>query len=197
MEDANGCLSDAEASVDEPIELVVNLGPDTTIHLGDQVEITAQLNFTELESFAWSPANFLDRTDSLVVLSTPLNSMRYSILVRDSLGCSAIDDILVIVERDKRVYIPNVFLPDSEGQNNLLTIFAGDEVSKVNKMQIYDRWGELLFENLNFLPNDPEFGWNGQAKGQNVTPGVYVYVIEVTYVDGETEVFAGDVTVVR
>ena len=67
----------------------------------------------------------------------------------------------------------------------------------MRSMQIYDRWGELLFENLNFLPNDEFFGWEGRAKGEDVNPGVYVYVIEVEYINGETEVFAGDVTVIR
>lgn len=197
VEDANGCLSDTEATVLDPVELSVNLGPDTTIHLGDNVLLRANLNFTGVESFVWSPVEYLDRPDSLTTLTSPLNSIRYNILVRDSVGCIARDEILVIVQKDKRVYIPNVILPASNDQNNILTVFAGNEVTLVRSMRIYDRWGELVFENLNFLPNDPSFGWSGKAKGQDVNPGVYVYTVEVEYVNGETEVFSGDVTVVR
>jgi len=197
IEDANGCLSDTEATVLDPIELLVNLGPDTTIHLGDNVLLQANLNFTEVASFVWSPLEYLDRPDSLTTLTSPLNSIRYNILVRDSMGCIARDEILVIVQKNKRVYIPNVILPASDGQNNIMTVFAGNEVTLIHSMRIYDRWGELVFENRNFLPNDPQFGWNGQVKGQDVNPGVYVYAVEVEYVNGETEIFSGDVTVVR
>jgi gliding motility-associated-like protein len=145
----------------------------------------------------WSPIEYLDHPDSLVTLSAPLLSTRYTLVVKDSAGCIARDEILITVNRDKRVYIPNIFLPDSDGKNDNFTVFGALEVAKVRSMQIYDRWGELLFENLNFLPNEPEFGWSGHAKGQAVNPGVYVYVIEVEYVNGETEIFAGDVTVIR
>jgi len=197
VEDANGCLSDAEATVPTPVELTVNLGPDTTIHLGETLLLQANLNFSEIETFVWSPIDYLARPDSLTTLTTPLNSIRYNLAVTDSAGCTVRDDIQIIVEKDKRVYIPNIFLPDSDGSNDNLTVYGAQEVLLVRSMQIYDRWGEMLFENLNFLPNDPQFGWSGQAKGQNVNPGVYVYVVEVEYVNGETEVIAGDVTVVR
>jgi len=197
VEDANGCLSDIDATVPAPVELTVNLGPDTTIHLGEVILLEANLNFSEVGSFMWSPIDYLDRPDSLTTFTAPLNSIRYNLVVTDSAGCTVRDEILVIVEKEKRVYIPNIFLPNSDGLNDNLTVYGAQEVLLVRSMQIYDRWGELLFENLNFLPNDPQFGWGGQAKGQDVSPGVYVYVVELEYVNGETEVIAGDVTVVR
>ncbi|MFN0176770.1 MAG: gliding motility-associated C-terminal domain-containing protein [Saprospiraceae bacterium] len=197
VEDSNGCFSDADATVTDPAELTVNLGPDTTIHLGDVVLLQALLNFSEVQSFVWTPAEYLDRPDSLTTLASPINTIRYNLLVIDSAGCTARDEIVIIVDKEKRLFIPNVIKPSSDGQNNIVSVFAGEEVSKVRSMRIFDRWGELLFENFNFLPNDPTFGWSGQAKGQDVSPGVYVYVVEVEYVNGETEVFSGDVTVVR
>lgn len=197
LEDANGCLSDADVSVPSPPELFVNLGPDLNIYLGDSVLLQAILNFTDIESFQWSPLEFLRTPDSLSTYSTPFNSMRYTLQATNSAGCVASDNILVVVSGDKRVYIPNIFKPSSNDLNDRITVFAGTEVRSVRSMQIYDRWGELLFENQNFLPNDPQMGWGGQAKGQDVNPGVYVYVVEVEYVNGETEVFAGDVTLVR
>ncbi|MBC7774549.1 MAG: gliding motility-associated C-terminal domain-containing protein [Phycisphaerae bacterium] len=198
VEDANGCLSDVDATVPIPIELSVNLGPDTTIHLGEAILLQPVLNFTEIGSFVWSPIDYLSRPDSLTTLSTPVNSVRYNLLVTDSSGCTASDEILIKVAKEKRVYIPNIFLPNSNGSSNdHLTVYGAQEVLLVRSMRIFDRWGELLFENLKFLPNEQQFGWNGQAKGQDVSPGVYVYVVEVEYVNGETEVIAGDVTVVR
>jgi hypothetical protein len=197
VEDANGCLSDAEAEVPTPAELIVDLGLDTTIHLGESVVLQANVNTTPLASFTWSSAQYLNTTDSLVVISTPLNSIRYTVEVTDTAGCRDSDDILVIVKQDKRVFIPNILQPTSDNFNNMVTVFGGAEVTLVRSMQIYDRWGELVFENRNFLPNDPQSGWNGQAKGEYVNPGVFVYVVEVAYINGETEILSGDITVTR
>ncbi len=197
VEDANGCISDEEATIPEPIPLTVNLGPDTTIHLGESVLLQATLNIANPGSFVWTPGDYLARPDSLITLASPANTIHYTLIVTDTAGCTAQDDILIIVSKEKRVYIPNIILPSSDDFNNLFTVYAGEEVAKVRYMRIYDRWGEMLFENLNFLPNVPEFGWSGQAKGQDVSPGVYVYAVEVEYGDGTTEIFAGDVTVIR
>jgi gliding motility-associated-like protein len=197
VEDANGCISDAQASVPAPQELVVNLGPDTTLRLGDSILVQALLNFTNVESFEWQPTQYLSNPDTLASMSFPLTSIRYTLVVVDSNGCEVSEDLLITVNREKPVYIPNIIHPNADGSNNIFTVYAGQEVRQIRTMQIFDRWGELLFENRNFLPNDEFYGWEGRAKGQDVSPGVYIYLIEVEYVDGETEVFSGDVTVIR
>jgi gliding motility-associated-like protein len=197
VEDANGCISDAQASVPAPQELVVNLGSDTTLRLGDSILVQALLNFTNVESFEWQPTQYLSNPDTLASMSFPLTSIRYTLVVVDSNGCEVSEDLLITVNREKPVYIPNIIHPNADGSNNIFTVYAGQEVRQIRTMQIFDRWGELLFENRNFLPNDEFYGWEGRAKGQDVSPGVYIYLIEVEYVDGETEVFSGDVTVIR
>jgi hypothetical protein len=113
------------------------------------------------------------------------------------LGCEASDDLLVRVEKGKRVYIPNIIYPQSTEFNNVITVWGGGEVSNIRYMRIFDRWGDLVFENDNFLPGDIDSGWNGTVGGKFVDPAVFVYVVEVEYINGEVEVFKGDVTVIR
>ncbi len=58
------------------------------------------------------------------------------------------------------------------------------------KLLIYSRWGEVVYES-----DDLYKGWDGYLKGGKKAPqGVYVYKAWVRYIDGETEVKAGDVT---
>jgi large repetitive protein len=197
VEDVNGCLSEEEATVTDPAAISVNLGPDVTLQLGENVLLQGSINFADLASFAWTPISYLDRPDSLTTLSAPENTIRYEIEVKDSSGCIARDEILVTVDKTKRVFIPNIISPDTDGFNDNITVFAGNEVAVIRSLRIYDRWGDMVFENLNFLPNDPQLGWSGKAKGQDVSPGVYIYAVEVEYVNGETEIISGDVTVVR
>ena len=181
----------------DPAAIIDNLGPDVTLQLGENVLLQGSINFADLASFAWTPISYLDRPDSLTTLSAPENTIRYEIEVKDSSGCIARDEILVTVDKTKRVFIPNIISPDTDGFNDNITVFAGNEVAVIRSLRIYDRWGDMVFENLNFLPNDPQLGWSGKAKGQDVSPGVYIYAVEVEYENGETEIISGDVTVVR
>jgi gliding motility-associated-like protein len=64
-------------------------------------------------------------------------------------------------------------------------------------MQIFDRWGEMLFTKSDFPLNNESLGWNGTFKGKQLPPDVYVYRIDIILTDGRLERFAGDVTIMR
>ena len=64
-------------------------------------------------------------------------------------------------------------------------------------MEIYTRWGDLVFRKADFDPNIPNLGWDGKFDGENLNPGVYVYRIEIIYGDGLEDQLAGDITIVR
>ena len=64
-------------------------------------------------------------------------------------------------------------------------------------LRIYDRWGNIIYENTNFPPNDPAFGWDGHTNSRYVNPGVYVYMTELRHTDGETILLVGDITVIK
>jgi gliding motility-associated-like protein len=70
-------------------------------------------------------------------------------------------------------------------------------VKVVKKMAVYDRWGEQVFARTDIQANNPNDGWNGLFNGKEVQTGVYTYVIEVEYLDKETETFTGTVTLVK
>ena len=95
------------------------------------------------------------------------------------------------------VYIPNVFDPSGNGENDHFTVYAGYGVQEVDLLQVYDRWGELVFENQHFAPSGFENGWNGKVHGKPAATGVYVYVCRVLLLDGTMRFLKGDVTVVR
>jgi hypothetical protein len=58
-----------------------------------------------------------------------------------------------------RVFIPNIIIHD-DPDNQYFTICCA-EVVMINSLKIYSDTGELLFENTNFLPNDPSQTWAG------------------------------------
>jgi gliding motility-associated-like protein len=60
-------------------------------------------------------------------------------------------------------------------------------------MQIFDRWGNLIFES-----NSNSVGWDGyDANGKLMPAGVYVYKLTVRLSDGQRSTQIGDVTMIR
>lgn len=64
-------------------------------------------------------------------------------------------------------------------------------------MSIYNRWGDQVYYKTNFQPNDPSQGWDGTFKNQKLNPGVFIYLIEVEWTNGETKKLWGDLSLIR
>lgn len=201
MEDANGCVLDTTVTISEPSELLVDLGPDIIVQLGEEATVTAQIaNTTPITSVSWNFAPGCDSatTQCLSFTYLPLESYRHTITVQDENGCVKRDQVTVQVNRNRLIYIPNIFKPGGDDPlNSLLMIHGGTGVVKVHKWQIYDRWGEAVFIKDDFLTDDPAYGWDGRVNGDEGPAGVYVWYAEIEFLDGEIELFKGDVTIFR
>jgi gliding motility-associated-like protein len=94
------------------------------------------------------------------------------------------------------VYFPNIISPNGDGENERFTLF-GRNVAEIELLQIYNRWGALVYEKNGLLFNDELDGWDGRVKGEPPLPGVYVWQARIRYSDGVVDWFKGDVTVIR
>ncbi len=200
VQDAGMCVYTDEILVEQPFEVIVDAGMDETILFGDSVQLSAQINQPPGNNFglSWSPAAGLDCTACDAPIASPLDDMTYIVTATDSItGCTASDEITVFINKDRNVYIPNIFSPNGDGSNDVFMIFGGAGVTNVVSFRIYDRWGELLFEAENFGTNDPEQGWDGTYRGRDLNPGVFVYVAEIEFIDGISIPYKGDVTLMR
>jgi len=107
----------------------------------------------------------------------------------------------VLVDVGGYIEFPNAFTPNTQSSSDgtynanrldndvFFPVFAGVDGYK---MQIYNRWGELLFES-----NDIQVGWDGYYKGTLAQQGVYVWRAQVTFTDGKQVTRAGDLTLLR
>jgi gliding motility-associated-like protein len=195
VQDANGCIEVFQVPIASPGEIEVSLGDDQTILLGESINLEA-ITTSGNPIFEWS-------VDSLTCLScteiqvNPVEASMYSVMVTDTLtGCTARDEIIVQVSKKRDVFIPNVFSPNFDGDNDVFRIYSGPSVARINSFIIFDRWGGKVFEANNVLPND-DIGWDGTVKGKDVAVGVYIYLADIEYVDGFQRMYRGDVTVVK
>jgi len=93
------------------------------------------------------------------------------------------------------IVMPNIFSPNGDTENETLIFYTSRKVEMVDRFTIYDRWGSVMHEQRNGLAAD--MGWNGNAGGQDVSAGVYIYQIELSMIDGTKERFTGDLTLLR
>ena len=203
--DANGCAIDTTVSISSPEQLLVSLGDDISIQLGEDVTVAAEIvndANVPVASWSWNPLAHCDTT-CLEYTWQPTATYRQRITVIDENGCEASDEVLVIVRKDRLVYVPSVFDPESDDPANaLLSIYTGLGVTKVRQWLIFDRWGDAVFQVDQYQPvpsnvPDPAFAWDGKVRGEKVTPGVYVWYAEIEFADGVVEIFKGDVTLLR
>lgn len=103
----------------------------------------------------------------------------------------------MLIDKDVNIFIPNIFSPNGDNINDRFTLFADDRVVKIHELKIFDRWGELMYQNYDFAPNDPNLGWDGTFRGKTVNPAVFVYYFVVEYIDGSKQLYKGDITLVR
>jgi hypothetical protein len=198
--DRINCEFTETLTIPEPVEITVKFDPDRIeIELGDSTFLKPLVTGAAIDKIVWTPATVIP-ADTLFPYAKPFQSTMYTLMVSDTNGCSGTGKVTVIVDPNRNVYIPNVFIPSNDaGTNYAFNPYVGNGVKDINYFQVYDRWGELMYERTNFYPNNDNFGegWDGKFKGDYVNPGVYIYVVEVDFLDGRTLLYRGDVTVVR
>ena len=108
----------------------------------------------------------------------------YQISTMSDNGC---EQFTFVTVKYPDLYIPNIFSPNSVGLNNTFTIFPSDDFNGSFIINIYDKWGNKIFEGLQ---------WNGLSKGEKVLPGVYIYLAELTLDNGKSKYISGTLTLV-
>jgi gliding motility-associated-like protein len=99
------------------------------------------------------------------------------------------------VKKTVHLYIPNSFSPNGDGINDRFKIYGNDKIVNADYMRIFDRWGNMVYEEKDFKPLEGgQNGWSGYFKNSLMNPAVFVYTIRVTYNDGTKVDFVGDLT---
>ena len=127
----------------------------------------------------------------------PINTTRVILTARSILGCESTDEIVVRVDEGNEIFIPNVFSPNNDDINDRFTVFGSPRVVSIRSLKVFNRWGEIVFENENFAPGDLSAGWDGRLNGKPLNPGVFVYVSEVELFGQTIKILKGDVTLLR
>lgn len=148
-------------------------------------------------SYNWVPASTLSCTDCAQPETHTKFNTKYSVAVVDSNGCRNTGQIQVIVVcPGTNVFVPNTFSPNGDGNNDVFYV-RGRGLERVKTLRIFNRWGEVVFEQMNFPVNNALYGWDGKYKGNKPVPDVYVYQLEVFCENSEIVRFEGNVALIQ
>jgi len=202
LQDANGCKWDTTIVLVEPSAISIDVGQDIELGLGESADIQALLHLpsSQLDTLIWSPAGIIECYDALCLegIVHAANSVTLSATVYDEYGCQESDNLIITVDKDRKIYFANVFSPNGDDVNDIFFVQGDDgQIVNIKKFIIFNRWGETLFETSNVFPNDPSKGWDGRFQEEMMNPGVFAYFAEVTYIDKLTLVYTGNITIVK
>jgi len=163
------------------------LGDDTAIcPNGSPIFIGDMLNSAANVKYQWHTPN-KDVTQGIYVHHPGIYAV-----TADLDGCKVTDSLEV--KKNCYINIPNAFTPNNDGNSDY---FLPRQVLSRNvtefSMQIYNRWGQLIFQSNSADGR----GWDGKFKNEDQPSGVYVYTIQVSFGNGVSERYQGNVTLLR
>ncbi len=200
IRDSRNCRLEQDFIMPINTDNLFDLPREIFLILGDRYVLSPQLNIPEslVGSFFWTPATDLSCVDCREPILTAQKNSIYRMRFTDRFGCWEEESIIVNVNREPRVFIPTAFSPNSDGHNDQFMVFADQtQISMVKTFQVFNRWGNLLFEVRDVPPNQPDYGWDGRFRGIRMDPGIYIYFVEVALVNGTVLNFTGDVLLVN
>ena len=143
--------------------------------------------WTISDSISWHPVD-------LVFIPTKIGKYKVSLQARSVNGCVASVSKTIEVKNDFNVYIPTAFTPNEDDLNDTFKPVFSNYGINVNfyRLEIYDRWGHLLFSTIDLLR-----GWDGKVRSELCKEGVYIYKLRFSTQDGDVVDKIGSVVLLR
>lgn len=198
IEDRFGCAQEGEISLITPNPFTIELGAPRVLNLGENILLNDGTN-DAVQSYIYTPGGLVNCTEDCDgERFLPAESGTLFLLATSPQGCEARDSLRYVVIKTRQVYPPNAFSPNGDGINDRFTLFAAvPNVTAINSLEIFDRWGGQVFGGENMEPNQVSSGWDGRIDGEPARSGVYYYTASVLFLDGVALPYSGSFTLLR
>jgi len=177
----NNCVSRDTILINYNLKPVFSLGADVSICSGQTITLKPTIQNGKSISYLWQDGS---SNTTYNVIAPGLYSLT---LLND---CGSRTDSIVAIKGVCKLYVPNAFSPNRDGVNDVFRASYGENITKF-KMEIYNRWGQKVFES-----DDMGKGWDGTYR-QNMLGGVFVWIIKYDTIDLKNQIMKGTVVLVR
>ncbi|GEM_PF-3644191 len=192
VSDINNCVTSKRVTLENPPKLAfLGIEMDTVLLIGQSTKLVPILAESTNLFYNWTPNTFLSCSDCPNPIAKPSNTISYTLVVSNHLGCETSLTSQISVFQEPPLFIPNIFSPNNDGENDSFEIFTGPTIAFGQHLQIFNRWGQLVYDMKNNAPNN-KLNWNGYIQGKLADSGIYIYVAKLQLENGETQIQKGD-----
>ncbi len=169
--DSNSCLHFQDVEVPQIPEILIDYTPPIIACEDDSILLLVNSINTNPSDITW---NWFDGTNEnyTYIFEPGIYNVEISNdcqLLKENISVGLEDD-----PRESYFFIPNIFSPNNDGNNDQFQIFPSKDIEILNfEIHIFNRWGALIFES-----NDLNESWNGTFKDKVVENGVYTWWME-------------------
>lgn len=200
IKDASDCLIEQSFLMPINYDAIFSLPKQIEVKLGQSKIIQPQLNIPDnlLKSVLWQPGDKLSCTDCLEPIYLGKEAGKLHLTIVDKFGCREEAELMIRIDPEADIFIPNAFSPNGDNLNERFFLFANtNQVERIMQFNVFDRWGGQIYSISDVPPNDPTYGWDGSFKGKALGAGLYVYQGIVLLFDGTEKVVKGHVMLMR
>ena len=182
-----GCMDTALVNLSIQPQVIANAGNDDNIAINSPY----QLNGSGGGTYLWSPSFVLDNPTLANPTAILTSDTRFYLTIKDNLGCTDVDSVLIKVYNGQTFFVPNAFTPDGDGLNEVFRpTYVG--IKKLEYFRVYNRYGVLIFET-----NDIGRAWDGRYKGVRQNLDNYIFVVKGIDKFGHEKIMKGNVLLLR
>lgn len=192
VSDANNCVTSKRVTLENPPKLTfLDTKMDTALLIGQSVKLMPLLTESANLFYNWTPETFLSCSDCPNPIATPRQTITYTLVASNHLGCETSLTSQINIFQHPPVFAPNAFSPNNDGENDSFEVFTGPTIAYGQQLQIFNRWGQLVFDMKNNTPHR-RLSWDGYIQGKLADSGVYIYVAKLQLENGTVEIQKGD-----
>jgi gliding motility-associated-like protein len=199
VRDKFDCVHEVQLSISEPPLVELNTPSEIDITFDENISLFFSSNYPddEIVQVTWSNSagEIISEDFEFEYSSTFADIIKVEVVTEN--GCIAESRIKINVDNELDLYLPNIFSPNGDGNNDRFVIYKNKIPANIDRLSIYDRFGNMVYVQNNFDFEDNPIGWDGTYHNAPVVTGVYIYVIEYTDFRGEKNIVKKDLTLVR
>ena len=189
--DSNNCYKNQNVFLPQPADIKIDFvitNNDCEGYGNTGALLASIIGGTTPYTYSWSNDPTLYSLNNNNLVNGP-----YSLVVTDSLGCTASNNATIEFSNCCTPYIPNAFTPNKDGKNDVLFLKHKGDMQLLG-FSIFNRFGELVFYTTN-----QTMGWDGYYKGIPAELGVYYYQARIICgnKNDQVTILKGDITLIR
>ncbi|HRG69552.1 MAG: gliding motility-associated C-terminal domain-containing protein [Saprospiraceae bacterium] len=194
--DENGCEYLDTIALKDPPVWSISLPSQIQLEKGESRQIIIKIDSITIKEIKFDPEDGIGKLNDSVFVITGNHTTQYLIKVTDEIGCEKQYVLQLVVIDNNSVYVPTSFSPNGDGINDWYYP-QSRESKQLTNFQIFDRWGNRVYNKSNIKTNEETEGWNGRINNQLAGVGVYVCYMEWLNPDGSFVKKTYDLTLVR